>query len=134
MVKSASRALAYAALPSVAVSASDLAALIAAVEEAPAEVKRLRRVLPQSWAAILQESAQGAQTVLHAAWQQLHGSRGTAGERLALLTDALEQQEGAEQAAAAGCTCTGCGQRALGLRRCARCKQAACELGLQGGY
>jgi len=131
----APQAVTFAAAPLVPVSTSDLAALIAAVEEAPANVKQLRRVLPHSWVTILQEAAEAAQFVLPAARLRLQGSTSSTGdEQLAVVTAAAKQQVAATEHLAedAGCACSGCGKRALGLRRCARCKQAACEWGTSG--
>jgi len=130
-VRSGSRALMLAAAPMMAVSNSDLAALIAAAEEAPAAVRQLRRVVPQSWVAILQETVDAATRLLPAARLRLHGGSGTAGQQWAAATAGIEQHAAALKQATAqvGCTCSGCGQRALGLQRCARCKKAACEWG-----
>jgi len=129
--KSALPALGYAAAPALAVSNSDLAALIAAVEQAPTAVKRLKGVLPHSWVASLQAEIAGAQGVLPPARLRLQGGSDTADEEMAVLQAlALETAAEAEQALtqdARNCACSGCGRHALGLRRCARCKQAACE-------
>ncbi len=130
-MSSALPALAYAAEPVVAVSTRDLAALIAVAEEAPAAIKQLRGVLPHSWVASLQVDADAGLAMLPAAKLRLQGiSAPDDDERMA----AAEQAAAAEKAAPTeGCTCSGCGQRAIGLRRCARCKQAACEWGGEAG-
>ncbi len=134
-VRAVAQALPYAAAPGVAVSAGDLAALIAAAEQSPAAVKWLKGVLPHSWVARLQAHAEAAQSVLPAARMRLQHGNSTPGEQMAILEAAAAQQAAAAQRvdAQARCVCSGCGKQALGLRRCARCKQAACEWGWEVG-
>ena len=109
-----------------AVSHADLAALVAAAESVPAAMKQLSGVLPHAWVARLQIRVDQAAAALPAARAQLLG-----GEQ---AVEATEWIQHARQAAiqgpawlAARCACSGCGKEALGLRRCGRCKQAACE-------
>ncbi len=135
-VTCAALALPFASGQAVAVSVSDLAALVAAAEQAPAAVKQLKGVLPHSWVAALEADARAAMAVLPVARLHLQGGSDTAGERRAALTAiTLEQATEAQHVAVHGardCTCSGCSRRALGLQRCARCKQAACEWGSFG--
>ncbi len=123
-VVAGSQTLVFAGLSLVTVSTSDMAVLIAAAEEAPAAVKRLKGVLPHSWVASLRADADAATAALPAARLRRQGSSGTAANQMAISMAAA-----AQQAAQEGCACSGCGQRAIGLRRCARCKHAACEFG-----
>ena len=67
--------------------------------------------------------------VLPAARLQLQGSNDPAANQMLHARAAIVGQ------AQESCLCSGCGRRALGLRRCARCKQAACEWGAGvGGF
>ncbi len=88
-------------------------------------MKRLRRVLPHSWVDSLQVDLNAVMATLPQTQRRLQGSADTFDERMAVLRAASAGQTAVQ----AGPTCSGCGQRAIGLQRCARCKQAACELG-----
>ncbi len=120
----ASFALPVAIGPMTTVSHADLAALVAAAEGVPAAVKQLSPVLPQMWVANLKYHASQAAATLPAARARLQGGMAFESAQQALADVAARN--------APTCTCSGCGQRALGLQRCARCKQAACEWGARG--
>ena len=128
MIRSAGPALAVAMAnaPAVAVSHADLAALVAAAEGVPAAMKQLSGVLPLAWVARLQIRVDQAAAALPAARARLQGTEQP--------VEATEWIQHARQAAIQGpawlsarCACSGCGREALGLRRCSRCKKAACE-------
>ncbi len=131
-VNSASIALQVAMTPAVAISRADLEALVAAAEGVPAAVKQLSPVLPQLWVANLKQRASLVAAMLPAVRAQLQGSLLEASERAVQAWGDVETVSQQDQPSAS-CTCSGCGTRAIGLRRCARCKQAACEWGARGG-
>ena len=125
-VQAGSLGLAMGILPGSSLSRADLAALVAAAEEAPAAVKPLRGMLPHAWVAELEQLLEGAAAALPAARLQLWGPSGQAAAVQAAASAVGSFQE--QQASWEGrLVCSGCGTYALGLRRCARCKQAACE-------
>jgi len=70
--------------------------------------------------------------MLPAVRAQRQGSLLEASERAVQAWGDVETVSQQDQPSAS-CTCSGCGKRAMGLRRCARCKQAACEWGARGG-
>ena len=127
-VTAASSAVALAVKPGISVSHADMAALLAAVEGAPAAVRQLVRVLPQQWTTGLQLHAQAAAAFLPAA--QLRGQGGElTGSQAHAASSSLRKMVAQLDGQDKRCVCSGCGVRALDLRRCAHCKQAACEQG-----
>ena len=114
-------------LEGAAVSRDDLAALVAAVERAPALAKWLRGVLPHRAADYIQQVANSAVSLLPAVRAQLQGRRFPAAQQRAALSSSAAQLDSVNDRS----ICSGCGKQALGLRRCARCKDAACEKGGQ---
>jgi hypothetical protein len=107
-----------------------------------AAVRRCKLLLPEEWAGGLERTS-ALRHLLPRAHEQLQllrqgsesdstsgsgRSRGR-GTRAALLSTAETQSRAVEEAAPAlrlghPSQCDGCGQRAVGLRRCSRCKQA----------
>ena len=117
------QALAARLAQQVSVPPADLAALVAAAEGAGAASKKLCRLLPQSWAAVTNWAAAASAAALPAARAQLQQGRSSAAQRQA----AFDLFPAIDAAGIAASTCAGCGKRALGLRRCGRCKQVACK-------
>lgn len=122
-VVAAAQALAAALQSQVAVTQPDLAALIAAAERAAAAVKKLHRLRPQSWAAVVDEGAAMAAAALPAARARLQLGNSSAVDSRAARDAFAAAAAGRDSAL----FCAGCGKRAMGLRRCGCCKQAACE-------
>ena len=124
-VVAAGQALNIATVAPLSTTHADLTSIVAAAEEAPAVLKQLRRMLPQLWAAMLERAADDAAAFLPVARARLQGVRDLAAQRMAeqRVLSTLEGMGGLDERR----TCAGCGQRALGLHLCSRCKQAACE-------
>ena len=122
---------------------SALAAAVAAFEQAAeAALRRCKRLLPEQWVRPLEYDEQVARCLLPGAHEQLqlwqgqpHGAGPAVSAALQASGDA--QAEASSQQvdtsgfdAAHATDCDGCGQAAVGLRRCARCKKAQyCRLG-----
>ena len=98
-------------------------------------LRRCRRLLPEAWVLPLQQLAElarplvpGAREELRLLQQRASGVAGASEEALrASLAGRLLQPnrtQGQPRQFAHATDCDGCGQRAVGLRRCARCKQA----------
>lgn len=126
------RALPFAAQPRLAISSAHLAAYVAAAEQAPAVAHRLSRVLPHAWVAVLNASATAAAAMLPVARLRLQGG-GNAAEQVQAVLAAVDYAGTHLSSPSTIYACSSCGQRAVGLRRCARCRQAACEWNLWVG-
>ena len=117
-------------IPGMRVSHDDLAAVVAVAEAAPAVVKQLHRLLPQPWSSMLSHRAEMLKLGVEAGRRRLQSGQITATQAAAVMAAMDERTE--ELGGVTGVTrpaCSGCGQPALSLRRCSRCKQAACACG-----
>ena len=139
---SAATALTTAALQPLEVGHSGLAAALAACEQtAEAALRRCKRLLPEVWVRQLEGQMAVARPLLPGAHRQLQllqqqASGSSPAARTALLaSEASQAAVFSEQVAALrplgrgidlahATDCDGCGQRAVGRRRCARCKRA----------
>ena len=120
---------------------SALAAALDLFEQtAEPALRRCKRLLPESWVLILQQRVALSRSLLPGAHNQLRllqqagnssSSSSRAAKRAVLATVTSQQPVLREQSAPAAMdrlrgrvSCDGCGRQAVGLRRCARCKQA----------
>lgn len=93
------------------------------MEGAPTTFRKLHCALPLSWAGPLEQRVAAAAEIVSAA--KRHRQSGSeAAFDASTVFDAASKQLRERDACS---ICSGCGTRALGLRRCAGCKQAACE-------
>ena len=124
-------------------------AFAAAVElyeqEAEPALRRCRRLLPEAWVAMLQQRMQVTQKLLPGAHKQLRllqllqpgstsASASASGEAFMALLLSVDSQQvlarqqmvpaGAVERMQGQVACDSCGKQAVGLRRCARCRQA----------
>ena len=134
----AGNALIFAAAHPLEVGHSAVAAALAAFEQtAEAALRRCKRLLPEQWVQDLRCRFQlarpmlaGARDQLPLLLQQQASSSSSSAASSALLASAAAQKAAVgEHAASLGPTvytteCSGCGQEAVGLRRCSRCKKA----------
>jgi hypothetical protein len=139
-VHAAATALTLAALEPLAVGRDTFGAALAAYEQtAEAGMRRCKRLLPQAWAGQLELEMKLARPFLPRAaeqlllLQQVGGSRGNSrATTAAVLQSAVVQRAAGIQQIGPVMVdwldhysdCGGCGKRAMGLRRCARCRQA----------
>ena len=122
-VLAAATAVIVATMPETVVQSSDLEALEAEVEGAPTTFRKLHCALPLSWVGLLEQGVAAAAEIVTAA--KLHRQSGSKAALDASTVFGAASMQLRERDACS--ICSGCGTRALGLRRCARCKQAACE-------
>ena len=135
----ASSALMAAAQHPLEVGHTTLAAALAAFEgAAEAALRRCRRVLPADWLQHLERQVEQAGTIVTGARDQLcllqQQASGVAGasEALGASVAAQAAAANAQQESTGGdsrqiphaTACDGCGQLAVGLRRCGRCMRA----------
>ena len=136
IVYGASSALYVASQHPLEVGHSTLAAALAAFEQMPeAALHRCRRLLPADWVRTLERQVEQARPLVPGAQMQLRllqqQAGGVAGATQALRASVAAQTAAAKEAAGGdrnqfvhALDCDNCGQRAVGLRRCARCKRA----------
>ena len=137
----AASALTTAAYQPLEVGQRAFAAALAAFEEtAEAAVRRCKRLLPEEWALSLQHNVDVAASLLPRAHEQLRllqqARGGSLASRAAVRASAIAQWAAAEKhidTQIGGShrlepehanSYDGCGQQAVGLRRCSRCKRA----------
>ena len=138
-VQSAVNALSFATTRPSEVGHSALAAAVAAFEQtAEAALRRCKRLLPEVWVRVLVVDVERARPLLPGAHEQLQLWQQQASSRRC-ASSAASQASGSAQRAAARqqpdrtrrdldarhiTDCDSCGQPAVGLRRCGRCKKA----------
>jgi hypothetical protein len=133
----ATRAISLAACRPLEVGHAALAAALATFGAAEAALGRCRRLLPYGWVHQIKTQIELSRRLLPAARDQLRLlqqqagiSRGPAGTADVQASGAAqraflaEQTEDAERLLQPRVICDGCRQKALGLRRCSRCRQA----------
>lgn len=112
-----------------------LQAVVEAARQAEAALARCRRLLPHPWVNALQSNIANCRSALPAVHARLASLRAQergdvaaaaaadrlGGETIAALDATAEQRFASLQAAN---ICAGCGQRAVGLRACSRCRAA----------
>jgi hypothetical protein len=119
---------------------STLAAAVAAFEQtAEAALRRCKHLLPEVWVRPLATTVEVARPLLPGAHKQLRlllqqGSNSSRAASAALQASSVAQAAAVNEhahkiglrhfCAAQTTQCDGCGQEAVGLRRCARCKKA----------
>lgn len=113
-----------------------------AAPEAEAAFRRCQRLLPHVWVRRLEDLVQACRTLLISLQASLQqpvgpagaGTRGPGSHRdtpavpahlsLNVVDVGSEQSSSSAELAARHELCDGCGQRALGMRRCSACRQA----------
>jgi hypothetical protein len=122
------------------VDRATLESALALVQQLPSELKRCRWVLPEAWVklaeALVATSQDYAAIIQGNSQRLLHTGSGTGSSSASTAgNDSLSLKEVHSRAAAVGratvgfldrksCKCHGCGRQAMGLRKCARCRQA----------
>ena len=101
-------------------------------------LRRCKRLLPERWTVVLEQQVATVKALLPGAHKQVRlleqagrsGNNSPAAGAAVLASVAAQEAVATEQAASTAedrwqgrLICDGCGERALGLRRCARCKQ-----------
>ncbi len=124
-VSISSAVLAQLSMAGVTICDADLAAVMAAAEEAPTVLRQLQGLLPNSWVVLFQKRTGLGTALLPAA----RASSSPSDDLTAAVQTFVANQRQLAGQEDRSCTCSGCGKRAMGLRRCARCKKAACERG-----
>jgi hypothetical protein len=107
-------------------------------QEAEPALRRCKLLLPERWTVVLEQQVATVKALLPGAHEQVRlleqaGRRGNsspAAGAAVLASVAAQEAAATEQTASTAddrwrgrLICDGCGERALGLRRCARCKQ-----------